>query len=155
MIFDEVEFVFGVGIGGGNKANSSSWILDEWKTQKTERDWGYYRVLHEFSREVKIKELTVDPGKSLSMQRHTGRAEFWFVANGIASVYTVAYPNDAKRDVGDILVGRFNQHESTWINQGEWHMLVNNESEPLTICEIQYGDNCIEEDIERVFRNKK
>ena len=30
-------------------------------------------------------------------------AEFWFVASGIASVYTVAYPNDAKRDVGDIL----------------------------------------------------
>ena len=34
-------------------------------------------------------------------------------------------------------------------------MLVNNESEPLTICEIQYGDNCIEEDIERVFRNNR
>ena len=106
-------------------------------------------------REVKIKELTVDPGKSLSMQRHTGRAEFWFVANGIASVYTVAYPNDAKRDVGDILVGKFGKHDSTWIPVQDWHMLVNNESEPLTICEIQYGDNCIEEDIERVFRNKK
>ena len=31
----QVEFVFGV--GGENKANSSSWILDEWKTQKTEQ----------------------------------------------------------------------------------------------------------------------
>ena len=41
------------------------------------------------------------------MQRHAGRSEFWFVANGVASVYTVAYPNDAKRDVGDILVGKF------------------------------------------------
>jgi mannose-6-phosphate isomerase-like protein (cupin superfamily) len=36
----------------------------------------------------------------------------------------------------------------------EWHRLVNNESEPLTVCEIQFGDNCIEEDIERVFRPK-
>ena len=92
---------------------------------------------------------------SLSMQRHAGRSEFWFVANGVASVYTVAYPNDAKRDVGDILVGKFSKYDSTFIPVQEWHMLVNNESEPLTICEIQYGDNCIEEDIERVFRNKR
>jgi mannose-6-phosphate isomerase-like protein (cupin superfamily) len=154
MNFPDTNLSFSFGIGG-DKTQSSSDLLGEWAAPRTERDWGYYRVLHEFSREVKIKELTVDPGKSLSMQRHTGRAEFWFVANGIASVYTVAYPNDAKRDVGDILVGKFGKHDSTWIPVQDWHMLVNNESEPLTICEIQYGDNCIEEDIERVFRNKK
>jgi hypothetical protein len=28
MIFEDVEFVFGV--GGTNKANSSSWILKKW-----------------------------------------------------------------------------------------------------------------------------
>ena len=89
------------------------------------------------------------------MQRHQGRAEFWFVASGIASVYTIAYPNDPKRDVGDILVGKFAKHDYTFIPVQDWHMLVNNESEPLTICEIQYGDNCTEEDIERVFRNKR
>ena len=77
-----VSFSFGV---GGDKTQSSSDLLGEWAAPRTERDWGYYRVLHEFSREVKIKELTVDPGKSLSMQRHAGRAEFWFVASGIAS----------------------------------------------------------------------
>ena len=74
---DNVEFVFGV--GGENKMNSSSWILQEWKTPKTQRQWGYYRVLHEPNKRVKLKELTVDPGKTLSMQRHTDRAEFWFV----------------------------------------------------------------------------
>ena len=147
-----LSFTFGV---GGDKTQSSSDLLGEWAAPRTERQWGYYRVLHEFSREVKVKELTVDPGKSLSMQRHVGRAEFWFVASGIASVYTVAYPNDAKRDVGDILVGQFGKHNSTFIPQHDWHMLVNHESEPLTVCEIQYGDNCVEEDIERVFRNNK
>ena len=35
-----VEFVYGV--GGDSKTNSSSWILDEWKTQKTEREWGHW-----------------------------------------------------------------------------------------------------------------
>jgi len=53
-----LEFVFGV--GGFNKANSSSWILQEWKAPKTERQWGYYRVLHEVSG-MKVKELTVNP----------------------------------------------------------------------------------------------
>ena len=38
-----VQFEFG--IGGENKKNSSSWILDEWKTQRTHRTWGYWRVL--------------------------------------------------------------------------------------------------------------
>ena len=147
-----LSFTFGV---GGDKTQSSSDLLGEWAAPRTERQWGYYRVLHEFSREVKVKELTVNPGKSLSMQRHVGRSEFWFVASGIASVYTVAYPNDAKRDVGDILVGKFGKHDSTFIPQHDWHMLVNHESEPLTVCEIQYGDNCVEEDIERVFRNNK
>jgi len=49
----DVEFVFGV---GGDKTNSSSWILDEWKTQKTLRDWGYWRVLDDKGT-VKVKEL--------------------------------------------------------------------------------------------------
>ena len=35
--YTNLEFVFGV--GGTNKANSSSWILQEWKAPKTERSW--------------------------------------------------------------------------------------------------------------------
>ena len=58
-----LDFVFGV--GGEDKKNSSSWILQEWKSPKTERQWGYYRVLHEDGAHVKVKELTVDHGKSL------------------------------------------------------------------------------------------
>jgi D-beta-D-heptose 7-phosphate kinase/D-beta-D-heptose 1-phosphate adenosyltransferase len=53
MIFDDVEFVFGV--GGEDKKNSSSWILDEWKSPKTTRPWGYYKVLHQVGKEVKLK----------------------------------------------------------------------------------------------------
>ena len=44
MVFDDVEFVFGV--GGEDKANSSSWILEEWKAPKTNRPRGYSRILH-------------------------------------------------------------------------------------------------------------
>ena len=80
MVFDDVEFVFGV--GGTDKANSSSWILEDWKKPRTDRNWGYYRVLHEVGPNSKLKELTVNPRAHLSMQRHDQRAEFWFVAEG-------------------------------------------------------------------------
>lgn len=74
-----LSFVFGV--GGENKMNSSSWILQEWKSPKTERPWGYYRVLHDVVG-CKVKELTVEPGQRLSMQRHSKRKEHWLVSEG-------------------------------------------------------------------------
>lgn len=138
---DNLEFVFSV--GGDNKANSSSWILQEWKTPRTERPWGYYRVLHELGKEVKVKELTVEPGKMLSMQRHQDRAEHWFVAEGTATVYTVNRSSDAD------LLGEFTQHQHIHINREEWHQLCNETDQPLKVVEIQYGKNCVEEDIER------
>ena len=139
---DNLSFEFGV--GGENKANSSSWILQEWKAPKTERVWGYYRVLHENGKQVKLKELTVDPGKSLSMQRHQDRAEHWFVAEGKSAVYTI---DERTTDVE--LQGYYNKHEHVHINKTNWHQLVNETNEPLKIIEIQYGENCVEEDIER------
>ena len=136
-----VEFAFGV--GGQDKKNSSSWILQEWKNPKTERAWGYYRVLHEYGKKVKVKELTVEPGKKLSMQRHQDRAEHWFVAKGEASVYTINNATDYE------LRGTFKEHKSLHIGNKEWHMLANETDKPLQIVEIQYGRNCVEEDIER------
>ena len=138
---DNLEFVFGV--GGENKANSSSWILEEWKAPKTARPWGYYRVLHEDGEEVKVKELTVDPGACLSMQKHSERSEFWFVAEGEASVYT------RKNDEVDH-IGKFTKHQYLFIDRFQWHRLCNESDKPLKIVEIQYGSNCIEEDIERI-----
>ena len=42
------------------------------------------------------------------------------------------------------------QHETIDINQGSWHQLCNySTTEPLFILEVQQGDKCIEEDIER------
>jgi cytidyltransferase-like protein len=142
MVFDDVEFVFGV--GGENKANSSSWILEEWKKPKTDRAWGYYRVLHEVGSHVKLKELTVLPGQRLSMQRHEKRAEFWFVAEGEATVYTVdPYSTDY-----DLLASP-SRHQHTWIQLGEWHQLCNHTDQLLKLIEIQYGEDCVEDDIQR------
>jgi cytidyltransferase-like protein len=137
-----LEFAFGV--GGEDKKNSSSWILEDWKKPRTERTWGYYRVLHEVGNHVKLKELTVNPKTCLSMQRHEHRAEFWFVAEGEATVYTVD-PHSTDYD----LMASPARHQHTWIRLNEWHQLCNETNEPLRLIEIQYGDNCVEEDIER------
>jgi cytidyltransferase-like protein len=141
MVFEDVEFVFGV--GGENKANSSSWILNEWRAPKTGRSWGYYRVLHEVDNHVKLKELTVNPKTCLSMQRHQDRAEHWFVAEGTATVYTIDRSSDMD------LLGEYTQHQHIHINRTQWHKLCNETDQPLRVIEIQYGENCVEEDIER------
>ncbi len=137
-----IEFVFGV--GGEDKKNSSSWILEDWKKPRTSRAWGYYRVLHEVGAQTKLKELTVNPKTCLSMQRHDHRAEFWFVAEGTATVYTV---DPASTD--SEIKCHMTVHEHTWIAANEWHQLCNETDQPLKLIEIQYGNNCVEEDIER------
>jgi cytidyltransferase-like protein len=140
IIDNNLQFLFGV--GGFNKANSSSWILQEWKAPKTERQWGYYRVLHEVPG-IKVKELTVNPGCSLSMQRHTHRAEYWIVSEGQA-VVNRATPLDYQ-----LPPALLDKHDQLHVVKQEWHQLTNPYDHPLKIVEVQYGDQCIEEDIER------
>ena len=142
MEFEDRNLEFEFGVGGFNKANSSSWILEEWKAPRTERQWGYYRVLHEVPG-MKVKELTVDPGKSLSMQRHNHRAEYWIVSEGQAIVNR-ATPLDFELPPTEL-----NKHDQLHIVNQEWHQLTNLYQHPLKIVEIQYGEQCVEEDIER------
>ena len=136
-----VEFAFGV--GGEDKANSSSWILEEWKAPKTERQWGYYRVLHEVNG-CKVKELTVNPGKSLSMQKHAQRNEYWLVSEGkciVSSRLESGYTIPPKQ---------LEKHDEFTIICGEWHQLTNPYDKPCRVVEIQYGNRCDEEDITRL-----
>ena len=112
------DIIFKFGVGGENKANSSSWILQEWKAPKTERQWGYYRVLHEVPG-MKVKELTVNPGASLSMQRHFNRAEYWIVSEGTAVV-------NSMMDGGYMLPPvTLRQHVEYKVGLKDWHQLTN------------------------------
>lgn len=139
---DVAGITFAFGVGGVHKANSSSWILDEWKAPKTERSWGYYRVLHE-TPGTKVKELTVMPGQSLSMQRHSQRSEYWHVSEGTCVVRSCT-PR------GYVLPPKvLEKHDDYRINVGEWHQLLNPTDLPCRLVEIQYGDSCDESDIER------
>jgi len=140
MSVKNVEFRFGV--GGENKMNSSSWILEEWKSLKTQRPWGHYRVLHEVDG-TKVKELTVMPGQSLSLQRHKFRKEFWHVSYGMCNVHL-------EMSSGYTLPARtLFRHDRIDIPNNEWHRLSNPYVGPCKIIEIQFGSDCDEDDIER------
>ena len=52
---------------------------------KEERPWGSYEVINQGSR-YKVKCIEVSAGESLSLQRHTHRAEHWVVVEGTALV---------------------------------------------------------------------
>lgn len=143
MDIQDTNLRFEFGVGGTNKANSSSWILEEWKSPKTERPWGHYRVLYEHGTTTKVKELVVESGKRLSMQRHQHRSEIWYVAQGHASVFTLDESGEP------IHLTDCSTNQNIYIRQNQWHQLANLENEPLKIVEIQHGDRCQEEDIER------
>ena len=142
MVFDDVTFEFGV--GGDNKANSSSWILDEWKTQKTERDWGYWRVLDDkqATKGYKVKELVINPGCSLSDQRHFKRSEQWIILEGVCKMET---EYDNRQDV----VHLDPKSRPYDIGIRVWHKASNPGTKPTHILEVQRGEECVEEDIER------
>ena len=115
---------------------------------KTEKAWGNYSVLHENGKHTKVKELVVKPRESLSMQVHKHRAEHWFVSEGTASVYTLK-KNFNVHESQKELIGVYKKHDYLHIDVGQWHMLANETDSILKIIEIQYGESCIEEDIER------
>jgi D-beta-D-heptose 7-phosphate kinase/D-beta-D-heptose 1-phosphate adenosyltransferase len=134
MCFDDVEFIFGV--GGFNKKNSSSKIVKEYKFNKTNRPWGHYSVLDESSK-VKIKQLVISPNGKMSMQKHSKRSELWFICEGSCMVNL---DNSSKK---------LEHHQYYHVNKNDWHQLFNPFEEECKIIEIQYGEKCIEEDIER------
>lgn len=128
------------GVGGGDKKNSSSWILDEWKNPKFPRPWGWYRILDE-KPGYKVKELVIEPGKSLSMQKHNYRSEHWYILKGKCDI-----ASDYK---GSIMTVTKSVNETYVIDRDVWHQGQNNYNDYCHILEVQYGDKCIEEDIER------
>ncbi len=131
---------FEFGVGGTHKMNSSSWITDKYFENKTNRPWGYYRILYE-TPTTKVKELTVNPGLSLSMQKHTYRNEHWHVVEGQGVLYEERASSARKIDLL--------KHNHINIPTGVWHRLSNESDKPLQIIEIQWGSKCVEEDIER------
>jgi len=135
---ERVSFEFGV--GGENKKNSSSWILEKWKTNKTERDWGYWRVLDDKG-VIKTKELVIHPNKCLSDQKHAYRDEHWYILDG-EMMMKLEYPN------GDKELIQMKKNDTLVVKRGTWHQACGSDVN-CHVLEVQYGEKCLEEDITR------
>jgi len=139
MAVEGVDFEFG--IGGEDKRNSSSWILKEWSQPTVNRQWGSYTVLHTNGK-WQVKELSFDPGNSLSDQRHEHRSEHWHVVDG-AILMELDY-GMRKKESRVYWAG-----QSIDIPKGVWHKATNVGTEPAKVIEVWLGDKLSEDDIER------
>jgi len=136
-----INFLFG--IGGDDKKNSSSWILNKWQYYFEERQWGSFFNLFE-TKNIKVKELIVKPGKSMSFQRHFKRNEIWLVSEGSC---IVSYSeNKTYKEKQDIQLDKFDHY---LVPVRHWHQISNPFNLKVHIIEIQYGEDCLESDIER------
>ena len=142
MSVSGINFLFG--IGGNDKKNSSSWILNKWQYYFEERQWGSFFNLFE-TKNIKVKELVVEPGKSMSFQRHFKRNEIWLVSQGSC---IVSYSDNLKNsNVEEIKLDKFDHY---LVPVKHWHQIRNPFQKTLHVIEIQYGENCNENDIERM-----
>jgi cytidyltransferase-like protein len=140
MSVEGVKFEFSV--GGNDKKNSSSWILKKWQYYHEERLWGSFFNLFE-EEHVKVKELIVEPGHGMSFQKHFKRNEIWMVSKGSCIVnYSKSSPSEKKKT-------QLNKFDHYLVPVGEWHQITNPFENKCHLIEIQYGEECVEDDIER------
>ncbi len=111
-------------------------ILEGKEHKKIYRPWGNYTSITE-GKNWKIKIIMVNPGQSLSLQKHNHRSEHWVVVKGIANV---------EIDNQKIIL---KENESTYIPSGSIHRLSNTQKYLLKLVEIQSGDYLGEDDIIR------
>ncbi len=104
--------------------------------RKVNRPWGWYDSIDEGER-FKVKRIQVNPGASLSLQKHHHRAEHWIVVKGTAEITN-----------GDKVL-LLTENQSTYIPLGEVHRLANPGTIPLEIIEVQSGSYLGEDDIIR------
>ena len=100
------------------------------------RPWGWFERIA-FGDRFQVKFLMVNPGASLSLQKHLHRMEHWVVVQGTLQV---SVEND---------VTMLTENQSIYIPLGAQHRLVNPGRVPALIVEVQSGSYLGEDDIVR------
>jgi mannose-1-phosphate guanylyltransferase/mannose-6-phosphate isomerase len=101
------------------------------------RPWGYYQDV-DIAARYRVKRIVVEPGSTLSLQKHFHRSEHWVIVKGTAEV-TV---NNEVQIV--------HENESIYIPVGSIHRLGNPGKIPLELIEVQVGSYLGEDDIVRL-----
>lgn len=107
------------------------------------KPWGFYIDLmdgtSDFDFKWKVKSIVVNPGRKLSLQRHSKRDEFWVPIMG----YGVLVSDDGS-------LSSLEPGVPVYIPAGKVHRIENNGYWPLKLVEVQVGMACDEQDIERL-----
>ncbi len=104
--------------------------------KKVHRPWGTYEGIA-MSDRFQVKRIVVNPGGTLSLQKHHHRSEHWVVVKGTAMV---------TRGEDEMLL---TEDQSTYIPLGVTHRLANPGVIPLELIEVQTGSYLGEDDIVR------
>jgi cytidyltransferase-like protein len=130
-------------VGGTDKKNSSSDILNNYSFSHESRIWGkFYNLFSENN--ILVKKIIVDPYKGMSFQKHMHRNEIWLISKGACVV------NYSEIDSENFKTIELNYHDYFHVIKEAWHQIINPYKEPCHIVEIQYGSLISEEDIERI-----
>ncbi len=141
-----VETVDAVLVAQRDQVQNVKGIVEQLKRQKrneallhrrVNRPWGAYEGV-DIGERFQVKRITVNPGASLSLQKHHHRAEHWVVVRGTAKV-----------TCGESVL-LLSENQSTYIPLGEVHRLENPGQILLEIIEVQSGSYLGEDDIVRL-----
>jgi mannose-1-phosphate guanylyltransferase/mannose-6-phosphate isomerase len=106
----------------------------------TKCPWGSFEVLSE-APDHKVKRIVVEPDGCLSLQLHHRRSEHWLVVAGLGMA------------IVDGKTKSLRAGSSLNIPQKVKHRVRNSSGENLIIIEVQTGEYCGDDDIER-FEDK-
>jgi mannose-1-phosphate guanylyltransferase len=108
--------------------------------ERVETRWGYYNNVLELFRgekHCKVKTLYLNPNENISYQYHAKRGENWVISQGSGTF------------VKDGVFYEVSQGMSVHIPIGSKHAIKAGD-EGIEIVEVQFGDECVEEDIVRL-----
>ncbi len=91
------------------------------------RPWGGF-AQYAFNQDCTVSLMTVNPGKRLSLQSHTGRAELWIVLDPGATI-----------QVGD-RIWEARAGEEVWIPANVKHRLSGSGPNPARVLEVAFGN---------------
>jgi len=129
----ELEF----GVGGKEKIESSSELTKNYLGNVEKRPWGNYHIIAK-NIGYQIKEIKVDEGSKLSLQKHKSRSEFWQIVKGKSKIIIEKEKYFLK------------EGEHIYIPKNTIHRIENIGKGELIFIEIQLGKNLKEEDIIRL-----
>ena len=125
------------GVGGKEKAESSSQLTKNYLGNVEERPWGNYHIIAK-NIGYQIKEIKVNQNSKLSLQKHESRSEFWQIVKGESKITIEKKEYHLK------------EKEHIYIPKNTVHRIENTGKKELIFIEIQLGENLKEEDIIRL-----